>query len=295
MNILDILISNANRLKNHYWPLIKSRQTFLLTLTGVAGYLYKPPLPIDWSRFLSLVGSLSVTISGCTIVNMVLDRDIDSKMVRTKDRPLAAKQVNPQAAAILGWALTALGLLWALKLSLSYFFLGLLGAGLDVLIYTLWLKRRSVWSIFWGGISGGIPILAGRSLVIGKVDSAGLLLAISIVCWIPSHNLTLSMLYSSDYLYAGIPSFLNTFGLAATRATLALSSLITIILMEAAFILLNYPLLAIAIISTIGFGQMGLAFYSWARYSRKIISALYKYSSLYMLISMLLLAFASLK
>ena len=293
MSSRDILVSTANRLIDHYWPLIKSRQTFMLTLTGVAGYLSQRPAPMDWPRFSGLVGSLLITIGGCTVLNMVFDRDIDRKMTRTSHRPLAANQVDPRAAAILGAALITVGLLWALTLSVYYCLLVLAGASLDVLVYTLWLKRRSAWSILWGGLSGGIPILAGRALVIGRVDAAGLLLALAIVFWIPSHNLTLSMLYSADYLNAGVPTFINVYGLAATRAAVALSSLLTVILMATAFGWLNVSLPVLAILGVSGLGLVGLAFHAWAGSSRQAVAALYKYSSFYMLAAMLLLSFAT--
>ena len=295
MNSLDILVTTANRLKDHYWPLIKSRQTFMLTLTGVAGYLCQRPFPMDWPRFSGLVGSFLITIGGCTVLNMVFDRDIDPKMERTSQRPLATRQVNVRAVAFLGGAMIALGLLWSLALSWLYFTLALAGAGLDVLVYTLWLKRRSAWSILWGGLSGGIPILAGRSLATNRFDAAGLLLALAIVCWIPSHNLTLGMLYPADYLNAGVPTFLNGYGLSATRAAVALSSLFTVLLTAAAFRWLNFSLPVLAILGITSFGLVGLAFYAWVRSSRQVVSVLYKYSSFYMLTTMLLLAFAALR
>jgi heme o synthase len=292
---LDILVSTANRLRDNYWPLIKSRQTFMLTLTGVAGFLCQRPSPIDWPSFFGLMGSLLITIGGCTVINMVFDRDIDRKMERTSRRPLAARQVEVRTAAYLGAALITIGLLWALTLSLLYCILVLAGASLDVLVYTLWLKRRSAWSILWGGLSGGMPILAGHSLVVGKVDAAGLLLALAIVCWIPSHNLTLGMLYSADYLNAGVPTFLNVYGLAATRTAVAISSLLTVILMAAAFGLLNLSLPIFAILCLSGLGLVGLAFYAWRVPSRQAVGVLYKYSSFYMLIAMLLLSLAAIK
>ena len=188
-----------------------------------------------------------------------------------------------------------LGLLWALRLSRLYFILALAGASLDVLVYTLWLKRRSAWSILWGGLSGGIPILAGRALVIGRLDAAGLLLALAIVCWIPSHNLTLGMLYPADYLNAGVPTFLNGYGLTATLAAVALSSLLTGLSMAAAFSRLNLSLPVLTILGACGLGLVGLAFYAWARSSQQVIGILYKYSSFYMLAAMLLLSLGMLK
>ena len=295
MGSMGNFITTANTLKDHYWPLIKSRQTFLLALTGVAGYLCERPVSMEWPRCASLVGSVLVTIGGCTVLNMVFDRDIDQKMARTRQRPLAAMQTHVGAAAALGSALIVLGLLWALSLSVLYFSLALAGAGLDVLVYTLWLKRRSAWSILWGGLSGGIPILASRALVVGRVDATGLLLAFAIVGWIPSHNLTLGMLYSEDYLNAGVPTFINVYGLASTRAFVALSSLLSVILMAAAFIRLDLSLPVYAILGVSSLGLVGLALYVWARSSQQAVSTLYKYSSFYMLAAMVLLMQAGLK
>lgn len=287
-------VLSANRLKDLFWPLIKSRQTFLLTLTGIAGYLCQRPVPMDWPRLAGLVGSMLFTIGGCTVLNMVFDRDIDCKMTRTNRRPMAAGQVNVGAASTLGGGLIALGLLWSLKLSWLYFILALAGVGLDVLVYTLWLKRRTAWSIFWGGLSGGIPILAGCSLVTGRLELGGLLLAFAIVCWIPSHNLTLSILYSDDYLNAGLPTFLNVYGLATALAVMALSSLLTVTLMAAAFGWLHLSLALLAISGTSGLGLVGLALYIWRRSARQTVRVLYKFSSFYMLAAMLLLMIGTL-
>lgn len=275
--------------------MIKSRQTFLLTLTGMAGYLSQRPAPVDWLRFAGMVGSMLLTIGGCTILNMVFDRDIDSKMARTQQRPLVTHQTDVRSASMLGGILIGLGLLCSWRLSLLYFSLALAGVGLDVLVYTVWLKRRMAWSIIWGGLSGGIPILAGGSLVAGRLGTAGILLALAIVCWIPSHNLTLDMLYPDDFVNAGIPTFLNVYGQAATFAAVAFSSLLTVVLMAAAFGRLSLSGVALAISIVSGIGLVGLAMYAWKCSAQKAVSVLYKYSSFYMLAAMLLLMTGLLK
>lgn len=295
MSNVGSLAKAANHLKDDFWPLIKSRQTFLLTLTGAAGYLCQVPAPINWLRFAGLAGSLLVTISGCTVLNMVFDRDIDRKMKRTSQRPLAANLVDARTAATLGGSLIGLGLVWALGLSWLYCLLILTGACLDVLVYTVWLKRRSAWSIILGGLAGGMPILAGRALVTGRIDAAGLLLALAVVCWIPSHNLTLAMLYSEDYLNAGVPTFLNIYGLATTRTTVALSSLLTVLLTAAAFDRLGFSTAVLAILGASGLGLVGMALYGLARSSNTTDRVLYKYSSIYMLGVTMLLVLAALK
>jgi heme O synthase-like polyprenyltransferase len=131
--------------------------------------------------------------------------------------------------------------------------------------------------------------------VLGRVDTTGLLLAFAIICWIPSHNLTLGMLYSEDYINAGVPTFINVYGLATTRAFVALSSLSSAILMAAAFIRLDLSLPVYAILGVSSLGLVGLAVYVWTWSSQKAVGALYKYSSFYMLAAMVLLMLTALK
>jgi protoheme IX farnesyltransferase len=287
------LATTAHRIQSDYLPLVKSRQTLLLVLSGAAGYLCQRSHAPDWLRFLGLVASLVLTISGCTVLNMFFDRDIDRMMERTSRRPLAAGQVSARAAAGLGTILILTGLLWAWALSRIYFITILVGAGVDVVVYTLWLKRRSAWSILWGGIAGGMPILAGRVLAVGGVDGIGLLLALAIVCWIPSHNLTLGMLHQEDFQRAGVPTFWNVYGATATYTGVMLSSLLTAGMMAAGFALLGLSILKMAVLVTGSLGLVGLSVAAWVHPGREAVARLYKYSSYYMLAAMLLLGLAA--
>ncbi len=278
-------------LKEHYLPLIKGRQTTLLALTGIAGYLCQPMAAFSWLRFTGLVGSLLATISGCTVLNMLIDRDIDAKMERTSHRPLAGGQVSGLAAGWLGGGLLASGLVCAAWLSLPYFAIILAGACLNVLVYTVWLKRRSAWSIVWGGVAGGMPILAGRVLSVGRVDLLGLLLALVIVGWIPSHNLTLGMIYSADYRRAGIPTVLGTYGAAAAHFLVACSSLLVSLIMNLVFIQLRLPVPILGLFIALSAGLVSLATLCWVHPSHMRLTVVYKYSSIYLLASTLLLLF----
>ncbi len=284
------LASATHHLKEHYWPLIKSRQTFLLTLTGVAGYLCQPPSPVDWPRFVSMAASLLISISGSSVLNMLFDRDIDRKMSRTSRRPLPSGQVETRAAAILGAGLILLGLAWAATLSIIYFTIVLAGAALNVLVYTLWLKRRTAWSILWGGLAGGMPILAGRTASTGKIDLLGLLLSFAILCWIPSHNLTLAVLYAEDYRNVSVPTIISVYGITFTRIMVMVSSLVASILLVAALVWLRSPFYILAPLIAVSVGQAGIALLGWLRPSSRLVAMLFKYSSWFMLLSMSLLA-----
>ncbi len=117
------------------------------------------------------MGTLFLTISGSTIINMWFDRDIDAKMLRTCHRPLVTGQVKASESLFLGLALLVLGLGWSLSLSVVYTSIALLGIFFEIVIYTFWLKRRTAWSVLLGGLAGGMPILGGRVLAIGEVDT----------------------------------------------------------------------------------------------------------------------------
>jgi protoheme IX farnesyltransferase len=278
------VISTINLLKVNYWSLIKSRQTFLLTLTGVAGYLCDTDLAFHWVAILSLVGSLMLTISGSTILNMLIDRDIDSKMSRTRQRPLANRQISTQPVFLLGIAVLAAGLAWSALLSPLYFIVILVGAAVNILVYTLWLKRRSAWSIVWGGIAGGMPILAGRVLATSQIDILAILLALVIICWIPGHNLTLNMMYQDDYLNAEIPTMLNVYGPKVTKLIITISSLLVALLTTILAAYLHFSIYLLACMVLINACLGGLSIYTWINHSKEAKIILFKYISLYMLV-----------
>lgn len=163
-----------------YWALIKSKQTFLLLATGLAGYASARPEAGTAATAALMILALFAIISGTTALNMVFDRDIDAQMGRTVRRPPPSGMLSAREAALFGAILVAAGL--ALPFWQSRPFAWVIGAGigLDLGVYTLWLKRRSPWSIVFGGVSGGMPILSGRVLSTGGMDSLGLLLALSV-------------------------------------------------------------------------------------------------------------------
>ncbi|MBN1266184.1 MAG: UbiA family prenyltransferase [Anaerolineales bacterium] len=274
-----------------YWKLIKSLQTGLLVLTDLAGYI-SARCPMDsWRTLLGVAGSLFLAVSGSTILNMVLDRDMDAKMERTAGRPLPKKLVTPSEARAVGLILGAAGVGWSLYLAPLYGAVVLAGLIFDVLVYTHWLKRRTPWSIIWVGISGGMPILAGRDLAEGRIDFVGILLALAVLFWIPTHILTFGIKYAQDYHSAGVPVFANTDGLSKTRLIIAISTIGTV----AAMILAAYQMeMVIGFWRTqiiLGALLLTLTITSILRPSAKLNFGLFKMASLYMLGSMGLIIF----
>lgn len=276
-------------LKSKYWPLIKSLQTGLLLMTGLAGFMSCRCPIFNIGTMLGAAGSLFLTISGSTVLNMWFDRDIDAKMNRTCLRPLPANLLSPQEALRFGLVISVLGITWAVAIDLLFGVIVFAGIFFDVVVYTMWLKRRTAWSIVWGGISGGMPILAGRALGYGSLDWVGIAFSLAILFWIPTHILTFSMKYHEDYKAAGVPTFPSTYGFKFTRIVIAVSSILAAIAMGASAHGISLSWGYMRVLAVLGIGLLGLAVASAVRPSKKLNFGLFKYASIFMLGAMIMI------
>jgi len=272
-----------------YWPLIKSLQTGLLLSTGIAGYLSSRP-PFHLPTLLGLIITLFLAISGSTIMNMWYDRDIDSKMRRTHKRPTVAGTLDPHEIFIVGMVISILGIGGAVMMDPLYGLVVFGGWFFDVIVYTVWLKRRTCWSILWGGISGAMPILAGRVLAVGQIDRIGILLALSILFWIPTHTLTYSMKFRNDYKNAGVPTFPERYGERFTRMVIAVSSILAAISIGWASVLIGMSAGLLSLIAVLTAVMLVLAFATLRIHTDKMNFMLFRYASLYMLTAMIILS-----
>jgi protoheme IX farnesyltransferase len=153
----------------------------------------------------TLVGG-TLSAGAANAFNMVLDRDIDRVMHRTRHRPLVTGALTPREAVVFASALTVLstlvlgfGTTWlAAALSLA-------AIGFYVFVYTLWLKRRTTQNIIWGGLAGCFPVLIGWAAVTGSLSWSAWVLFAVIFLWTPPHYWPLSMRYKEDYASVGVP------------------------------------------------------------------------------------------
>ena len=276
-----------------YWKLIKSLQTLLLLLTGITGFISSRCPYTSWDLTLLMIISLFLAISGTTVFNMIYDKDIDAKMNRTNKRPLPAGEISSKEAIILGLILTIVGLAIAFYLSVLYGLIIFAGLFIDFVIYTVWLKRISAWSILWGGISGGMPILAGRVLGIGEIDITGILLAASILFWIPTHIMTFNIRHFEDYNNAKIPTFASKYGFKNTRLIISLSAILSsMAFILGAFVLgLEWGFIRVLII--LALIALGFAINSILKPNDKTNFRVFKVASLYMVAAMLIIAIGS--
>jgi len=282
------MIKRILRLLRFYIRLIKVPQTGLLFFTAIAGYLGAKGNHDSITLLIAGIGLLFV-ISGTTAFNMVFDRDIDYIMERTKRRPVPTGRISARAAFVFGLFLIISGLLLSFSVSLIFAIIVALGMFFDFVIYTLWLKRRSSLSILFGGLAGGMPILSGRVLAIGKIDIIGLLLALAILLWIPTHILTLAMKYSRDYKLAGVPTFPNVFGFVYTRYVIAVSNLISAGIVTYVLFLVEVTLTGILICFAGGFLLLLFSLKIIKDPGDKAYFSLFKYASVYMVVVMLII------
>jgi heme o synthase len=270
------------------WTMTKSLQSGLLLVTGVAGYASARCPVMTWQTVIALVCTLFLAIGGSTVLNMIYDRDIDALMKRTCYRPLPVGTITVREALVLGLVMVALGVGGASVMSPRYGLVVLAGVFFDVAIYTMWLKRRTQYAIIIGGLAGGMPVLAGRVLATGALDGIGLLLAVAVLLWIPTHIMTFSIRYVDDYARAHIPTFPSTYGVRVTRFLISVSSIGAAVAMMAAAVLIGMSWGYLRFLGLLGVGLLGLAVGNVARPSARMNFGLFKYASLYMLSTMLL-------
>jgi protoheme IX farnesyltransferase len=164
----------------------------------------------------TLVGG-ALAAGGANALNMVVDRDIDAVMARTRNRPLVTGEVSVAAALRFALALevAAFLLLWGAVNLLS----AVLAVGATlfyVFVYTLWLKRTSTRNIVIGGAAGAVPVLVGWTAVRGELDWPPLILFAVIFYWTPPHFWALAVRYRDDYAAAHVPMLPAVAGVRAT-------------------------------------------------------------------------------
>jgi len=197
----------AGTAASDWFSLAKPGITALICLVAVGGFLIASPRSVDLRALALLVGCGAAASAGSGMLNHHLDRDLDPRMGRTRDRPLPAARIRSAwSVPVVGTALVALGVGAATMTlnpltGLSIF----LGAATYVGIYTAWLKRRSSWNIVIGGFAGSAPALAGSAAAVGSWTWGAIALAVLVFFWTPPHFWSLALVLREDYARAGLP------------------------------------------------------------------------------------------
>ena len=197
--------------------LTKPRVMSLVVFTALCGMLAAPvslPPVLGFTAILCI--ALAAGAAGA--LNQWYEADLDARMKRTAGRPLPAGRLDRQTALHFG---VGLGTFSVLLMALATNFVAAAWLALSilfyVLVYTVWLKRRTAQNIVIGGAAGAFPPLIGWAAATGDVTLMPILLFAIIFLWTPPHFWALSLFVRSDYANAGVPMLPVVAGLAATR------------------------------------------------------------------------------
>ena len=188
-----------------YVSLLKLPIAALLLLVAVAGYLVARGPAVEPGALALLLASGLLASGGASAVNHYVDRDLDGTMVRTRRRPIPAGRVPAVHALSFGTALVLVSIVLALFVNALTAGFVLLGFVVYVFVYTIALKRRTVWNIVIGGFAGSCPALAGSAAAIDGVALGPALLALLVFLWTPGHFWALAFLMRDDYARARLP------------------------------------------------------------------------------------------
>jgi heme o synthase len=275
--------STGLRLIKDYVSMTKPRVMFLLVLTSLAAmFIATGGVPAVWPAIgVILGGALATGSSGA--INHFLERDVDTRMARTADRPVAAGRISPAHALTFGITLGVLAFFITQHLAnlLAAFFV-MCGLFFYVFVYTMWLKRTTYLNIVIGGAAGGFPALVGWAAATNGLGVGAWLLFTLIIVWTPPHFWALALVLREDYAKANIPMLPVVKGIPRTTKEILVYSAVTVLLSFA-----FYALDVLGILFMIGAFILGgllmiLAIHLHMEPSKKTARALFGYSIIYL-------------
>lgn len=208
-----------------FLALTKPRVMSLVVLTALCGML-AAPVALPPALAITAILCVALGAGGAGALNQWYEADLDAKMKRTAGRPLPSGRMDRETALQFGVGLSTFAVL-TMGVATNWFAASILAASIlfYVLIYTVWLKRRTPQNIVIGGAAGAFPPLIGWVAATGSVSVLPVLLFTLIFLWTPPHFWSLALFMESDYARAGVPMLPNVAGEAATRRQIGLYSL----------------------------------------------------------------------
>jgi protoheme IX farnesyltransferase len=206
--------------------LMKPRVMALALFTALVGLMIAPARPDPLLMFIAIL-AIAAGGGAAGVLNMWYEADIDAVMTRTAGRPIPRGSVSRFEALAFGLILAcsavavlglALNLLAAALLAFAIFFY--------VVVYTMWLKRRTPQNIVIGGAAGALPPVIGWAAATGGFGLEPLILFLIVFLWTPPHFWALSLNRVDDYVRAGVPMLPVVGGRAETRRQILIYSIL---------------------------------------------------------------------
>lgn len=189
-----------------------------IALCAIAGMATTPGPALSSWKMVVLAVAVFLSSASAGALNQYSERDLDARMLRTQNRPFVTGRFQA------GWKwLSGIGLILAFAVGSAAWILNayvalyvFLGAFVYGIVYTMWLKQRSVWNIVIGGLAGSFAVLAGAAAITPDLAPASIILALVLFLWTPPHFWSLATVLHKDYAQAGVPMLPVVIGDAAT-------------------------------------------------------------------------------
>ncbi len=222
-------VSAAARARG-FVALTKPRIIELLLVTTIPTmFVAERGLPRVTLMVATLIGG-TLAAGGANAINMVVDRDIDSIMRRTRNRPLVTGLISPTQALVfaVGLEVAAFAELWA-TVNLLSALLAVSATAFYVFVYTMWLKRTSKQNIVVGGAAGAVPVLVGWAAVRGSIGLAPVVLFALMFLWTPPHFWALAIRYRDDYRSVEVPMLPAVASIEKTTAQILFYTVLVVV------------------------------------------------------------------
>ena len=268
------------------FKLMKPRVMSLVIFTCAVGLLTAPTMVSTQD---AIVGILLVSMGAgaAGALNMWYESDLDALMSRTCLRPIPTGKVNKNQALIFGITLSVISVV-----ALDYF-TNRISAGIllftiifYVLIYTIWLKKRTSQNIVIGGAAGALPPVIGWTIATGSLSLEPLVFFLIIFFWTPSHFWALSLYKSEDYKKANIPMLPLTNGIESTKVNIFVYSLIMLPVIIFPYVInfVGLVFLIPSLLLTIYYNYLCFDLYKFKKnkFSAKKAKSIFGYSILYL-------------
>lgn len=225
------MVDSAGRTLKQISIVFKFRIAAAITLCAIAGMAITPGAALPSWKIAALALVVFLSSAGASAFNQHFERDLDAQMPRTRNRPFVTGALRAD------WIwLAGIGLILILAVSTAalvfnahvalYIFLGAFAYGV---IYTIWLKQRSVWNIVIGGLAGSFAVLAGAAAIMPNLAPAPIILALVLFLWTPPHFWSLAIVLHKDYAAAGVPMLPVVIGDAATSRIILAHTIVLLV------------------------------------------------------------------
>lgn len=272
-------IGNLIRL---YFQLTKPKIALLLLISTAAGMLAAGRGSISWETGLAVMVGGYLCAGGAAAMNCYLDRELDLVMVRTRNRPLPAGQITPRNALVFSTVISLLSIPFFLVVSPMIMVMGAMAWVYYVLIYSIFLKRRTSQNIVIGGAAGAFPPMIGWTAITGSVDASAIFLFLIVFFWTPPHAYALMLALKDDYRKVNVPMLPVVKGDRETGRQIIGYSIVLLIVTIIPAALGIFGILYLAIAISLGILLLALAVRLYYSLERFWALRLFRYSSFYL-------------